>query len=370
VMTRVVQWGTGNVGRHALRGVLERPDLELVGLRVFDPAKVGVDAGALLGADPIGVVATDDTDEIVALDADVVLHNSLGTTLVDLQGPVDELSTLLESGKNVISSAVDLFLYLKPGVAPAYVTPELVAQLRAACEAGGSSIYGTGVTPGFALDLWPVTMGRVVRRVEAVRVTELVSLRHYRSSTVGFMGFGLPPDADVEMFKMFVESPADPAAGAINTPYGAALHFVGDAFGVDIDSITFEVVERRTAATTLELPGGTFDAGTVVGVQFRLTGWAGGSPFVTYDFCWRIDDEGWSPNLCAWELEIDGDPAVRSRMEFATETDARRATSITVAGHCLNAIPKVVDAPPGILNHFTVPVFTGRGAPSLRASRP
>jgi len=370
VTTRVVQWGTGNVGRHSLRGVLERPDLELVGLRVFDPGKVGLDAGALLGGDPVGVVATDDTDDIVALDADVVLHNSLGTTLVDLQGPVDELCALLRSGKNVISSAIDLFLYLKPGVAPAYVTPELVAQLRAACEAGGASVYGTGMTPGFALDLWPVTMGRTVRRVDAVRVTELVSLRQYRSSTVAFMGFGLPPDADVEMFKMFVESPDHPTGGAINTPYGAAIHFVGDAFGVNIDRITFDDVERRIATTTLELAGGSFEVGTVVGIQFRLTGWAGAAPFITYEFCWRIDDEGWQPNLCAWELEIDGDPAVRSRMEFATETDARRATSITVAGHCLNAIPKVVAAPPGILNHFTVPVFTSRGAPSLRTPRP
>lgn len=117
--TRVIQWGVGNVGHHSLRGVLERPDLELVGLRVFNPANVGVDAGDMLGMATTGVVGSDDADEVLALDADVVLYNALGTTLVDLQGPVDEVSQLLASGKNVISSAIDLFIYVKPGVARA-----------------------------------------------------------------------------------------------------------------------------------------------------------------------------------------------------------------------------------------------------------
>jgi 4-hydroxy-tetrahydrodipicolinate reductase len=85
--TRVIQWGVGNVGHHSLRGVLERPDLELVGLRVFNPATVGVDAGEMLGVAPTGVVGTADVEEILALDADVVLYNALGTTLVDLRGP-------------------------------------------------------------------------------------------------------------------------------------------------------------------------------------------------------------------------------------------------------------------------------------------
>jgi hypothetical protein len=83
---------------------------------------------------------------------------------------------------------------------------------------------------------------------------------------------------------------------------------------------------------------------------------------------WGIDDEGWPPNLCSWELEIKGVPSLRSRIELAAETDARRATSITVPGHCLNATPNVVAALPGILNHFTVSIFTGRSAVSLSRS--
>jgi hypothetical protein len=362
---RVIQWGVGNVGHHSLRGVLERPDLELVGLRVFNPAKVGVDAGDMLGMAPTGVVGTDDVEEILALDADVVLYNALGTTLVDLQGPVDEVSRLLASGKNVISSAIDLFIYIKPGVAPAHVKPEMVTQIEKACDAGGVSVYSTGMTPGFALDLWPITIGRTVRRVDSLHIREMVSLRDYKSTMQEFMGFGLRPGDEIAMFKMFEESVDNPKAGALNTPYGAALHFVGDAFGVEIDRITYVPLDVRTATERMVLPSGTFEAGTIVGTEFRLSGWVKDDEFVTLDFCWRVDDEGWPPNLCAWELEIKGDPSVRSRMEFETVTDARRAVSITVAGHCLNAIPNIVAAPPGILNHFTVPIFTGRAAASL-----
>jgi len=363
--TRVIQWGVGNVGHHSLRGVLERPDLELVGLRVFNPAKVGVDAGDMLGMASTGVVGTDDADEILALDADVVLYNALGTTLVDLQGPVDEVSRLLASGKNVISSAIDLFIYVKPGVAPAHVKPEMIAQIKEACVTGRATVYSTGMTPGFALDLWPITMGRTVRRVDSVHVRELVSLRDYKSTMQEFMGFGLRPGDEIAMFKMFEESADDPKAGALNTPYGAALHFLGDGFGVEIDRITYQQLDVRTAKERMVLPSGTFEAGTIVATEFRLSGWVEEHEFVTLDFCWRLDDEGWPANLCAWELEIKGDPSVRSRMEFATETDARRATSITVAGHCLNAIPNVVVAPPGIVNHFTLPIFTGRAGASL-----
>ncbi len=60
---KVIQWGTGNAGRHALRAIIERPELELVGVHAWSPDKVGRDAAELCGlSDPTGVVATDDAD--------------------------------------------------------------------------------------------------------------------------------------------------------------------------------------------------------------------------------------------------------------------------------------------------------------------
>jgi len=108
---RAIQWATGNVGLHSLRAIIERPDFELVGLRTYDPKKVGIDAGVLAGLDPVGVLASDDEEELLALEADGVAYNALGTTLDDYTQPVNDIVKLLASGKNVVTSAVDYYLY-------------------------------------------------------------------------------------------------------------------------------------------------------------------------------------------------------------------------------------------------------------------
>src|SRR5262245_1211124 len=81
---RVVQWATGNIGTRSLRTVIEHPSLELVGLYVHSPAKVGRDAGELCGLGPVGVTATDKIDDVLALKADCVLYMQQGYDLDDL----------------------------------------------------------------------------------------------------------------------------------------------------------------------------------------------------------------------------------------------------------------------------------------------
>lgn len=357
---RVIQWGLGNVGRHSLRAILERPDLELVGLRVYTPAKVGRDAGEFVGAQPLGVRATDDIDQIVALDADCVLYNGLGSALVDISKPVDDLARLLESGKNVVSSSLDAFVYLKAGLATKHVTAAMVDRLQQACESGSSTIYSTGMTPGFATDLWPITMSRMSRRVDRVRITEIVNLRDYESTMMPVMGFGLGPEDPALMHDFFAQDPA----GSV---YMAPMHMVADQMGAQIDNVTYER-QVVVADHLLSVPSGDFAAGTVVGIRFQFTGWVQEQPFITMDFVWRADDSvapQWPLGHCAWHLDIDGDPSVHSTMELATPTDARRPTSLTVAMNCLNAIPVVVRADPGIVNHLGLVPFAGRAASSL-----
>jgi 4-hydroxy-tetrahydrodipicolinate reductase len=97
---RVIQWSTGNVGIHALRLIARHPDLELVGLWVHSPEKVGVDAGTLAGIEPTGVLATNDVDALLALDADCVCY----TATADLR-PAEALADMeriAASGKNLV----------------------------------------------------------------------------------------------------------------------------------------------------------------------------------------------------------------------------------------------------------------------------
>jgi hypothetical protein len=98
---RVVQWGTGAVGVEAIRGILDHPDLELVGAKVYSEAKAGTDAGGLAGGEPIGVTAA-----------------------------------ILASGANLITTAFAFH--------PARMAPRDREQLRQACTDGNSSLHGAG----------------------------------------------------------------------------------------------------------------------------------------------------------------------------------------------------------------------------------
>ena len=147
---RIIQWGTGSVGKHALRAVIDRPDFELAGVRVYNPDKVGKDAGELIGRDPIGVLATDDVEAILALDADCVCYTALGSTLDSSEGPLDDICMLLAAGKNVVSSAVEFHAYFRSGLEMKGAGANAYERLSDACEEGKTSFFHVGINPGFA----------------------------------------------------------------------------------------------------------------------------------------------------------------------------------------------------------------------------
>lgn len=126
---RVVQWATGGVGVAAIRGILEHPDLELAGCWVHSSEKNGRDVGELIGADPLGVTATNSVEEILALDADAVIYAPL------LPNP-DEVAALLRSGKNVVTP-----------VGWVYPGDRQAAPLLEAARAGNATLHGTGIAP-------------------------------------------------------------------------------------------------------------------------------------------------------------------------------------------------------------------------------
>ncbi|GJF12811.1 hypothetical protein NGTWS1803_23260 [Mycolicibacterium cyprinidarum] len=93
---RVVQWATGGVGVAAVKGVLEHPELELVGCWVHSRAKAGRDVGQIVGTDPLDVTATNSIEEILELQADAVIYTPLMANSA-------EVASLLRSGKNVVT---------------------------------------------------------------------------------------------------------------------------------------------------------------------------------------------------------------------------------------------------------------------------
>src|SRR5688572_2456669 len=174
---RVIQWTTGKVGKLALRGVLDDPRLELAGVYAYGGDKVGKDAGELCGRPATGITATSDIAELIATGADSVLYTPF---MADL----DHVVRLLESGLDVVST--NLFSNLGG------VRGEVAAALEAACARGGSSLYITGVNPGWVNNLAAALTG-VCRDVQLVSIAESANCATYESAETWLsLGFSLP----------------------------------------------------------------------------------------------------------------------------------------------------------------------------------
>ena len=174
---RVVQWATGGVGVAAIKGVLEHPDLELVGCWVHSPDKAGRDVGELIGTEPLGVTATNSIDEILALDADAVIY-------APLMANPDEVAALLRSGKNVVTPVGWL-----------YPSERSAAPMREAALEGNATLHGTGMAPGGISEKFPLLFSAFSTGVTFVRAEEFSDLRSYDAPDVlrHVMGFGEDP---------------------------------------------------------------------------------------------------------------------------------------------------------------------------------
>jgi 4-hydroxy-tetrahydrodipicolinate reductase len=351
---RIIQWGTGNVGKHALRTIIERPGFDLVGLRVYNPEKVGTDAGELLGGPPVGVLATDDVDAIVALDADCVCYTALGSTLDERGGPLDDMCRLVASGKNVVSSAVEYFAYFRPGL-ELKGAGDAHERLKRACQEGKSSFFHVGINPGYAMDMWPLTMTRLCSRIDHLHAIEVVDMTRYPSFHMvrEAMGFGLPPDAP---------NAVDTIMGDVyESPFYLSMRMIADGLGIELEDVRFHR-DVAVATESLTIAAGTIEAGTVAATRFHYQGIRHGRPVITLEWIWRASDDvapDWPVGDARWILRVDGNPSIDSTIDIATTEDAGRGTSIAVATLLLNAVPTVCAAAPGILDNLTLPAHSG-----------
>ena len=345
---KVIQVATGTVGTHSLRTIVGRRDMELVGLLVFNPDKVGKDAGELIGSDPIGVRATDRLDEILALDSDAVSFNALGDTF-DARVALKQICSLLESGKNVCSTAVTTHIY--PQAIESFPLRE---RLQAACEKGGVSFHSSGINPGYMMDVWPITLGRICRHIETIYMTEMVDMARYTSGQIaGYIGYGKKPE------EVSFELPREMV---LENPYFLSVKMMADAMGLEIDDATFSW-EGFPSAKRIVTPVCTVEPGTVGAVSVTLRAYKRGKLRVESKMLWVLGKEvapaSWPYGDGAWSIKIDGDPCIETRIDTSTSHDARQPDVLMTGAHAVNAIPAVVAGPVGVLTHRDLPLFSG-----------
>ena len=336
---RVVQWTTGNVGKRSVRAVVGLPHLELVGCYAWSDDKVSVDVGELCGIDPIGVAATNDVDALLASKPDVIVYNPMWPS-------TDEVVRILEAGVNIVTTAAFINGASKPADRD---------RIAAACEAGGASIFGTGISPGF-VDLVAIVLAGICDRVDKVVVDEQSDTTLYDSPATELpCGFARP-----------IDDPGLPGMAAQGTAvFGEAVAMVADAVGVELDEIA---CEEEYAATTEDvvMDSWTIPAGHVAGVAASWQGRVGGRTVVELRVRWKKG----SALEPAWTIDeghritVEGRPTVSAKLDYLPPPDFEATTfadfmvlgMIMTAMPAINAIPHVVAAPPGIVTYNDLPL--------------
>jgi len=345
---RVIQWSTGNVGAFALRSVLEHPELELVGLWVHSEKKAGRDAGELCGSPPVGVVATRDADARLALEADCVVYTA--TADVRLMEAVDDICRILASGKNVVSSSLVSLVH------PANLGPQIQQRFEDACREGRASFFTSGIDPGFANDVLPLTLSGLARRWTQIRIQEIVNYATYDQPEVvlGTMGFGKPMD----------ELPILLRPGTLRVAWGGTIRLLAQGLGLELDEIR-EHYECLPAPHDIETPMGPIARGTRAALRFEVTGIVGGEPRLVVEHVTRMHDDiapDWPRSDGGYHIFIEGVPRMVCKLDMEDEHgDHAVGGVILTATRIVNAIPAVVAAEPGMLSALDLPLITGRG---------
>jgi hypothetical protein len=348
---RVVHVGTGFVGTQALRGVIEHPDLELAGLVVHDPGKIGLDAGDLAGVGHIGVPAVGDLDAALGLDAHVVSY--FATTHGRLKLTIEDFCRTLFSGVNIVTTSVGALIH------PPSARPDVLARLEDACQAGNSTCFSTGIDPGFFSDYLPVVLSGCARRIDAVRIFEMAVYESgAQSDSVAFeqMGFGSPIDA----------VPPIVHPDALRANWGGVLTMIGEQLGVTFDEIVADH-EMLPAPETFAYQGRTIQKGAIAGVRFQVAGVRDGREIVSLAHVTRAREDfapDWPRPLRgdAYRVVIEGDPRLECECEFSSPSGNNLAGGFAItAMRAINAIPAVVAGGPGVKSVFDLPLITGRG---------
>lgn len=350
---RVVQWTTGNVAAEVVRALMGRPDIAVVGAYARSPEKAGVDLGALcgLGTD-LGVRATADVDALVELRPDCVVYTPLHFNLAEVQ-------RILRAGVNVVTSAEFM-----TGV---NLSSNDRAALNSAALGGGSSIFGSGMNPGF-VQLAAAAASGVSTNVRRATVVESVDVSEFiGDANFAGVGWGRPKNDPGHVEDVRV-------ATAV---FAEAVDALARMLRVELDEISCSV-EFAHATQEAVADGVLIRDGHVGGIEVRWSGHQAGQEVVCVQQRWAA-----TPLLePAWHIEhgylvdISGDPNVRMKIDLLpTDADLadwspQRMRNIGLritAAPLVNAIPAVCAAPPGIVTYAELPAIAALLVPESEA---
>jgi len=342
-------WGPGGLGSVAIWEIQQSQAFKLVGVRAYSDAKNGRDVSTLFGMRPSGLKMTTDVSQLLKKDADVILHTGrdLGTFNTD-----DEICQLLASGFNVITP-------LPYQNASLFRDRKFLAKLDAACKKGRAVFHATGIDPDVVSERVVPALTSMCTHIDSLKLQENWDSTYTPRELLEIVGFGKPPR----------EAAKSPAAAMISTNFLHAIarsmeQVLGVTYSRLEETHDFIAATRRIHSIYIDIPRGATGR-----VTHRLRGYVEGKgrrPFFTIEYNWVIGDEmlpeGVNPGE-KWIATIEGRPSLRMVVNLrATHKNSKRSYKIGsmstepgyhgTIGPCLQAIPLVCNAKPGVLPSF------------------
>ena len=328
---RVLILGTGQMGSGIARLVLEKPGLQLIGAYGRRAERAGMDIGRAIGLDrdlgiPLGV-------ELSSLIEQTQPHVAIQATCSRLDDAKEEITMLIEHGVNVISIAEEMAY-------PAANSPSLAKALHQMAIKHDVSLLGTGINPGFVLDLLVITLSGVCSEVQAITAKRVNDLSPYGPTVLASQGVGLTPEAFEKGLK------DGTVVGHIG--FVESLHMIAAALGWEIDHIE-QIREPIVSQIRRQTPFIDIDPGQVAGCLHTASAYRQGKPFITLIHPQQID-----PYLGGLEtgdtIEITGTPNVK--FTGSPEIPGGQGT----AALAVNMIPRILNATAGLYSMVDLPV--------------
>lgn len=308
----VAQYGIGPIGAEILRVLLKKPWVRLVAAVDIDPEKAGKDVGEVIGLDrQVGLKVTRELTEM----AQVVCH-STGSRLRDVRG---QLAELLGRGCHVVSTCEELSFPLDEPIR---------ADLEKVARDANVTLLGTGVNPGFVMDKMPLTLSSVCQEITDVQIVRIQNASTRREPLQRKVGAGM----STEEFRAAVDTGRIKHMGLRES-----LMMVGHGLGVEFDTVSDEKIEPIVAQRQIRTQYLTVAPGQVAGVHQTIDG--KGRINVSLELRMYVGAE----DVAADRVVIKGVPNLE--MEIKEGVHGDRATAAMV----VNAIPRVITAPPGVL---------------------